>query len=135
MSYHWTDKILHYVIFQNEILVPAIPRVKLAKFSAKLVANFRRSLEGDFRASFAGENRQKHFPPKLHRKFHHQRVQVSLSGCHFLLCSWGTPFAQSFLEYPVTSLNKEVRPFFLSDNSIWSFPSVSSISDYSIWRS
>ena len=30
------------------------PRVKLAKFSAKLVANFRRSLEGDFRASFAG---------------------------------------------------------------------------------
>ena len=30
-------------------------RVKLAKFSAKLVANFRRSLEGDLRASFAGE--------------------------------------------------------------------------------
>ena len=45
--------------------------MKLAKFSAKLVANFRRSLEGDFRASFAGENRQEHFPPKLHRKFHH----------------------------------------------------------------
>ena len=39
------------------------------------------------------------------------------------------------LENPVTSLNKEVRPFFLSDNSIWSFPSVSSLSDYSIWRS
>ena len=51
--------------------------MKLAKFSAKLVANFRRSLEGDFRASFAGENRQKHFPPKLHRKFHHQ---TSLRG-------------------------------------------------------
>ena len=34
----------------------------------------------------------------------------------------------------VTSLNKEVRPFFLSDNSIWSFPSVSSLSDYSIRR-
>ena len=34
----------------------------------------------------------------------------------------------------LTSLNKEVRPFFLSDNSIWSFPSVSSLSDYSIWR-
>ena len=32
---------------------------------------------GDFRASFAGENRQKHFPPKLHRKFHHQ---TSLRG-------------------------------------------------------
>ena len=32
-------------------------------------------------------------------------------------------------------LNKEVRPFFLSDNSIWSLPSVSSLSDYSIWRS
>ena len=35
----------------------------------------------------------------------------------------------------LTSLNKEVRPFFLSDNSIWSFPSVSCLSDYSIWRS
>ena len=35
----------------------------------------------------------------------------------------------------LTSLNKGVRPFFLSDNSIWSFPSVSSPSDYSIWRS
>ena len=31
----------------------------------------------DFRASFAGENRQKHFPAKLHRKFHHQ---TSLRG-------------------------------------------------------
>ena len=35
----------------------------------------------------------------------------------------------------LTSLNKEVRPFFLGDNSIWIFPSVSSLSDYSIWRS
>ena len=35
----------------------------------------------------------------------------------------------------LTSLNKEVRPFFLSDNSIWSLPSLSSLSDYSIWRS
>ena len=34
----------------------------------------------------------------------------------------------------LTSLNKEVRLFFLSDNSIWSLPSVSSLSDYSIWR-
>ena len=34
-------------------------------------------LEGDLRASFAGEKRQKHFPPKLHRKFHHQ---TSLRG-------------------------------------------------------
>ena len=30
----------------------------------------------------------------------------------------------------LTSLNKEVRPFFLGDNSIWSFPSVSSLSDF-----
>ena len=51
--------------------------MKLAKFSAKLVVNFRRSLAGDFRASFAGENRQNNFPPKLHRKFHHQ---TSLRG-------------------------------------------------------
>ena len=35
----------------------------------------------------------------------------------------------------LTSLNKEVGPFFLSDSSIWCFPSVSSLSDYSIWRS
>ena len=35
----------------------------------------------------------------------------------------------------LTSLNKEVRPFSLGDNSIWSFPPVSSLSDYSIWRS
>ena len=41
------------------------------------MANFRRSLEGDFGASFAGANRQRHFPPKLHREFHHQ---TSLRG-------------------------------------------------------
>ena len=35
----------------------------------------------------------------------------------------------------LTSLNKESRPFSLGDKSIWSFPSVSSLSDYSIWRS
>ena len=35
----------------------------------------------------------------------------------------------------LTSLNKEVRVFILGDNSIWSFPSVSSLSDHSIWRS
>ena len=35
----------------------------------------------------------------------------------------------------LTSLNKEARPFFLSDNRIWSFPSVSSLSEYSVWRS
>ena len=35
----------------------------------------------------------------------------------------------------LTSLNKEVRPFFLGDSGIWSFPSTSSLSDYSIWRS
>ena len=29
----------------------------------------------------------------------------------------------------LTSLNKEVRPFFLSDDSIWGLPSVSSLSD------
>ena len=32
----------------------------------------------------------------------------------------------------LTSLNKEGRPFFLSDNSISSYPSVSSLSDYCI---
>ena len=45
-----------------------------------------------------------------------------------------------YLENPnslrlLNALNKEVRPFFLSDNSILSYPSVPSLSDYSIWRS
>ena len=31
------------------------------------------------------------------------------------------------------SLNKESRPCFLGDNSIWTFPSVSSLGDHSIW--
>ena len=35
----------------------------------------------------------------------------------------------------LTSSNKESRPFFLGDKSIWSCPSVSSLSDCSIWRS
>ena len=35
----------------------------------------------------------------------------------------------------LTSTNKESRPVFLGDNRIWSFPSDSSPSDYSIWRS
>ena len=35
----------------------------------------------------------------------------------------------------LTSVNKEPRPFFLGDNSIWSSPSVSSLGDYRIWRS
>ena len=34
-----------------------------------------------------------------------------------------------------TSSNKKFRPFFLVDNSIWILPSVSSLRDYSIWRS
>ena len=33
------------------------------------------------------------------------------------------------LENGLTLLNKEVRPFFLGDNSIWIFASVSSLSD------
>ena len=44
-------------------------------------------------------------------------------------------FDGAFSLKTLTSLNKEVRPFCLSDNSIWSFPSVSYLSDYSIWRS
>ena len=46
------------------------------------------------------------------------------------LCKFGWVSLQT-----LTSLNKEVRPFFLGGNSIWHFPSVSSRSDYSIWRS
>ena len=44
-------------------------------------------------------------------------------------------FHQKIKLKTLISLNKEARPFFLSDNSIWSHPSFSSLSDYSIWRS
>ena len=74
----------------------------MANFSAKLVANFRRSLEGDFQASFAGEYRQIHFPPKLHRKFHHQTWCVPYPDLPFL----------AFLEFLVFFLSKEFLAFF-----------------------
>ena len=35
----------------------------------------------------------------------------------------------------VRMVNKEDRAFFLGDNSVWSFPSVSSLSGYSVWGS
>ena len=56
-------------------------------------------------------------------------LEMSLENCHGM-CSRSLPALKT-----LTSLNKEVRPFFLSDNSIWSLPSVSSLSDYSISRS
>ena len=46
---------------------------------------------------------------------------------------WG--YEEALTLKTLTSLNKEVRPSFLVDNSIWSFPSVYSLSDYSIWSS
>ena len=39
------------------------------------------------------------------------------------------------LKHGPTSLNKEVGPCFLGDKSMWRIPSVSSPSDYSIWKS
>ena len=48
----------------------------------------------------------------------HYRVIFSIERCFSLTT--------------LTSLNKEVRPLFLSDNSIWSFPSFCSLSDYSV---
>ena len=58
----------------------SVPKISTSDFQSEVGEVFggiggelpRRSLEGDFRASCAGENRQKHFPPKPHRKFHHQ---------------------------------------------------------------
>ena len=41
------------------------------------------------------------------------------------------PLASTTLK-TLTFLNKEVRPFLLGDNSIWKFPSVSSLSESSI---
>ena len=54
----------------------------------------------------------------------------SLCVCVFLLSPPPTP---AIPLKTLTSLNKEVRPFLLSDivNSIWSLHSVSSLSDYS----
>ena len=71
----------------------------------------------------------------------------SESGCLGLFCcNWLTGIANlkklgcSWLGEEralktVTSFNKESRPFFLGDSNIWSVPSVSSLSDYSNWRS
>ena len=55
----------------------------------------------------------------------------------FLIEWYWSMDGSSHLENPVTSLKKESRPFFLGDNricdnSILNFPSVSSLSDYSI---
>ena len=47
--------------------------------------------------------------------------------------SWNSEKTQTLKT--LTSVNKEVRSFFLGDNSISSFPSVSSLGDYSFWRS
>ena len=60
------------------------------------------------------------------------RARVSVHPVHR---NPGTGLLRPFKLKTLTSLNKEVRPFFLGDNSIWSFPSASSLGDYSIWRS
>ena len=57
-----------------------------------------------------------------------------------ILCQMLSSQGKNAPSDPISSLfsafsSLKVRPFFLSDNSIWSFPSVSSLSDYSIWRS
>ena len=91
--------------------------MKLAKFSAKLVANFRRSLEGDFRASLAGENSQKHFPPKLHRKFHHQsslRESGLWRALHLHVIDWG--WAEGLLE------TQRLGRVFVSQERVSGFP-------------
>ena len=98
-------------------LAPAISRVKLAKFSAKLVANFRRSLEGVFWASFAGENRQKHFPPKLHRRFHHQTSLRGSGLWRALLFLNGTGQMGSYVNgvgWILTDFNRILTGFYLS---------------------
>ena len=66
-------------------------------------------------------------PPKRPRPCAHYRILEQLSEFQGILGV--TPLKA------LTSLSKEVRPFFLGDDRIWSFHSVSSPSDYSIWRS
>ena len=54
----------------------------------------------------------------------------------FIFCGgWGFKTNPPKDPETLTSLNKESRPFFLGDRSIWSFPSVSCLSDCSMWRS
>ena len=68
-----------------QFLAPTISRVKLAKFSAKLVANFRRSLAGDFRASFAG---------KIVRSTSHQNSTANFTiKLHYEVLGCGGPYS------------------------------------------
>ena len=46
----------------------------------------------------------------------------------------GEPTGRGYLENP-NLLKQGVQAVFLCGNSIWSFPFLSSLSDYSIWRS
>ena len=76
-----------------------------------------------------GRSLPRHLHDRPYRRKHTQICTPSLGTT----APW--PPAQTGPLTTLTSLNKEVRPFFLGDNSIWSCPSVSSVSDYSIWRS
>ena len=71
--------------FSKSSSPPQISRVKLAKFSAKLVANFRRSLEGDFRASFAGEN--------VRSIFHQNSTANFTIKLHYAVLGCGGPYS------------------------------------------
>ena len=68
----------------GHFLAPVSSRVKLAKLSAKLVANFRRSSEGDFRASFAG---------KIVRSILHQNSTANFTiKLHYAVLGCGGPY-------------------------------------------
>ena len=69
-------------------------------------------------ANLCGQGREEPFSTRFIAEYHAALMDV-----------------RNDLGNPATSLNKEVRPLFLGDSTIWSFPAVSSLSDYSIWRS
>ena len=67
------SKLLHRKLLSTSDFQSEVGEV-FGKIGGELPAKFGRRFS---RAAFARENRQKHFPPKLHRKFHHQ---TSLRG-------------------------------------------------------
>ena len=66
---------------------------------------------------------------QIRKLISHNSVQIPRFQCPF------SEVLTRFTLKTLTSLNKEYMLFFLGDNSIWSFPSVSSLCDYSKWRS
>ena len=69
------------------------------------------------------------------RKPYQKSIRICVLWAGLRVAMWMARVGGQICLKTVTTLNKEVSPFFVSDSSIRSFPSFSSLSDYSIWRS